>query len=201
MKTKLLKSVAVAALAIAALPAAAADNSLTWQGVTFNTTVVDSNTLQLDILNAATGATPNWSGINYIKAFEIKNIGALTSASIFSGPGSFGADLVHGLSANVGCTTGGGGGACFTGAPIALTDNMSWTIDFTSGGALNFALPHLKVQFLKDALQDKATGDLLSQNIPPVPEPEAYAMMLAGLGMLGVIARRRRSSEAPGTPA
>jgi hypothetical protein len=108
---------------------------------------------------------------------------------------------VHGLSANVGCTTGGGGGACFTGAPIALTDNMSWTIDFTSGGALNFALPHLKVQFLKDALQDKATGDLLSQNIPPVPEPETYAMMLAGLGMVGAIARRRRSSEAPGTPA
>lgn len=46
MKTKLFKSVAVAALAIAALPAAAADNSLTWQGVTFNTTVIDSNTLQ-----------------------------------------------------------------------------------------------------------------------------------------------------------
>ena len=129
--------------------------------------------------NAATGATPNWSGINYIKAFEIKNIGALTSASIFSGPGSFGADLVHGLSANVGCTTGGGGGACFTGAPIALTDNMSWTIDFTPGGALNFALPHLKVQFLKDALQDKVTGDLLSQNIGSMSFRVERALVLA----------------------
>ncbi|MEF8733546.1 MAG: PEP-CTERM sorting domain-containing protein [Candidatus Accumulibacter meliphilus] len=200
MKTKLFKSVAVAALAIAALPAAAADNSLTWQGVTFNTTVIDSNTLQLDILNAATGATPDWSGINYIKAFEIKEIGDVTSATI-SGPGSFAANVSQGLSANVGCQTGGTNGACFTGAPIALTDNMGWTLGFTSSGALDFSLPHLKVQFLKDALQDKATGDLLSQNIPPVPEPEAYAMMLAGLGMLGVIARRRRSSEAPGTPA
>jgi hypothetical protein len=26
----------------------------------------------------------------------------------------------------------------------------------------------------------------------PIPEPEAYAMMLAGLGLLGVAARRRK---------
>lgn len=30
--------------------------------------------------------------------------------------------------------------------------------------------------------------------IPPVPEPETYAMMLAGLGMIAGIARRRRSN-------
>jgi hypothetical protein len=29
-------------------------------------------------------------------------------------------------------------------------------------------------------------------NLAPVPEPETYAMMLAGLGLLGLTARRRR---------
>ncbi|WP_294987254.1 FxDxF family PEP-CTERM protein [Sulfuritalea sp.] len=33
-------------------------------------------------------------------------------------------------------------------------------------------------------------------NIAPVPEPETYAMMLAGLGLLGFAARRRRQQHA-----
>jgi hypothetical protein len=30
---------------------------------------------------------------------------------------------------------------------------------------------------------------------PPVPEPETYAMMMAGLGMIGAIARRRKNAR------
>ncbi|HEX8404289.1 MAG TPA: PEP-CTERM sorting domain-containing protein [Duganella sp.] len=32
--------------------------------------------------------------------------------------------------------------------------------------------------------------------VPPVPEPETYGMLLAGLGMLGLVARRKNSSAA-----
>lgn len=32
------------------------------------------------------------------------------------------------------------------------------------------------------------------EDIPPIPEPEAYAMLLAGLGLLGFMARRRKES-------
>lgn len=38
-------------------------------------------------------------------------------------------------------------------------------------------------------------GGTLPPAIPAVPEPETYAMMLAGLGLVGVIARRRKASK------
>ncbi|MCM8612678.1 PEP-CTERM sorting domain-containing protein [Accumulibacter sp.] len=193
MKIRAISGAMLAALSLAALPAVAASNSLTFQGVTFNTDALDADTQKLEILNA-TSATGNWAGVNWLKAFEIKDIGNVTAASIVSGPGSFAADVTQGLSANVGCTTGSTNGACFTGSPIALTSAMTWVIDFTGTG-LNFATPHLKVQFLKTAGQDKATGDLLSREIPPIPEPETYAMMLAGMGLVGFIARRRRAEQ------
>jgi len=54
----------------------------------------------------------------------------------------------------------------------------------------------------------KATGSLLSNgqvnnfaflganyNVTAVPEPESYAMLLAGLGLMGAIARRRNKSN------
>ncbi len=36
----------------------------------------------------------------------------------------------------------------------------------------------------------------LDQQTAPIPEPETYAMMLAGLGLLGVAARRRKQAQA-----
>lgn len=185
------KSIAAVACGLLLASSASASNSLTFQGVTFNTWAVDSDTLGLSIVNA-TAATGNWSGINFLSAFEIKGIGNVTGASVTSGPGAFSATADHGLSANLGCATGGTPGACFfSSPPVALTNSMTWTIDFV-GTALNFSEPHLKVQFLTSSTASKATGDLLSQNIPAVPEPEAYAMLLAGLGIMGAIARRRK---------
>jgi hypothetical protein len=36
--------------------------------------------------------------------------------------------------------------------------------------------------------------EFLQSSITPVPEPETYAMLLAGLGLMGTIARRRKNS-------
>jgi len=36
---------------------------------------------------------------------------------------------------------------------------------------------------------DRKVGSLLSQAIAPVPEPQTYALMLGGLGLMGFMAR------------
>ncbi len=206
MKLRKLVLLPVAAAAIA-FGAPAIANSLLFQGVTFQTQALDSDTLQLSILNA-THATGDWSGVDFLKAFEIKGIGSVTGANVASGPaGTFTATTTAGLAANsLGCGTGGTPGACFfTSPPIALTDSMIWTIDF-AGTNLSFASPDLKVQFLIGADATSKTGSLLSQEIPadsptPVPEPETYALMLVGFGLLGFIARRRKQSFGGVVPA
>jgi len=41
-----------------------------------------------------------------------------------------------------------------------------------------------------------SSGGAYTVTLAPVPEPESYAMLLAGLGLMGFIARRRKSTNA-----
>ena len=195
-------STAVAAMAMAIGAPAAASNSLSFQGVTFETLALGDGTLQFSILGA-TGATGNWTGIRYLEAFQFKNLGDLTGATILQPsdsafsvmPVSFGSPELNAH----GCSGGNSGGACFSAgaSPLDLTDTMQWVIRF-SGAGLHFDLPHLKVNFWTQDTDTKATGSLLSMDIPasPIPEPRSHAMLLAGLGMLGFWARRAKRGAA-----
>ena len=95
------------AMGVLAATSASAANSLTFQGVTFNTWAVDADTMGLSIVNA-TSATGDWTGIQFLKAFEIKEIvsgGEVASATIVSGPGAAAYSVADkALSAN-GCAT------------------------------------------------------------------------------------------------
>ncbi|MNY80604.1 PEP-CTERM motif protein [compost metagenome] len=68
---------------------------------------------------------------------------------------------------------------------------MVFEFTFT-GGTQNFASPHLKVGMYEGDSPDKV-GSLLSMNIPPIPEPATYGMLLAGLAVVGGMLRKRAS--------
>ena len=87
----------------------------------------------------------------------------------------------------------------------ATLSNGNWTAAFndirngaqslTGGTAYKFEIDGVTVQ-------NPAGGfgivSITSTNgaVTPVPEPESYAMLLAGLGLMGTIARRRSKSKA-----
>ncbi len=72
--------------------------------------------------------------------------------------------------------------------------NFGANSGFISGAnTLQFVVTNLKQS------SGNPTGlrvEFLQSNVTPVPEPETYAMLLAGLGLMGVISRRRMKGKA-----
>ncbi len=167
--------------------------ALEFQGVTFTSTVL-GNMLTIEI--DAAGRTGNWENAGYIGAIQVGDIGQFTFGSVAIG--GLGFDWAATQAELSGSPTGnacaGGPSSwhyCFSGTPQALGDDMMFT--FTAPSDIVGTSPHLKVAFYNTTnTSGGPDGDLLSQNVPAVPEPGTYAMLLAGLGLLGFMARRAR---------
>jgi hypothetical protein len=176
--------VAVLALSASAL-IAPASAQVTMDGVTF-TSSFTGNILTIEI--DAAGRIAGWADALTIGALQVKNVGTFDSVT-FMGPGAASGWTVFDteLDAN-GCTGGSHAGmnACASGTQVTLTDDMIFTYTFTGAG-LDLTNPHVKVNFFGTG-PDKV-GSLLSMNVPAVPEPSSYAMMLLGLGLLGGVKR------------
>ena len=78
--------------------------------------------------------------------------------------------------------------------PIAIASATAWTkytttIDFGTGSTQ-------KLTFAALGTSNSYGTSLDNISVSAIPEPETYAMMLAGLGLMGLIARRRRIATA-----
>lgn len=183
---------AVGALAVAGLGlSSAAHAQLTFQGVTF-TPSWSGNVLTLEI--DAANPSGDWADADFIGALQIKDIGSWSSVSM-TGPGAAGSWTISGeeLTAN-GCDGGmlGVQRLCASGTNIALTDDMVFTFTFT-GGSQDFSMPHIKVLMFEEG-SDQKVGSLMSLDVPAIPEPSTYAMLLGGLGIIAVARKRAQKA-------
>jgi hypothetical protein len=182
----------LAALLGAGALASAQAGTLEYQGVGFASSW-SGNVLTLEI--DAADPTGSWANATTLGALQLKDLGSFDSVALTAAPaGATNWTLSSNeLNAN-GCTGGSHGGTslCYSGAHIALTDDMVFQFTF-SGGDPNPVAPQLKVNmFGPDG--DRKVGSLMGQHLPvaAVPEPQTYAMLLGGLGLMGFMARRRK---------
>jgi len=150
---------------------------------------------------------------SFIDQVALKVSSSVYAASIFDAPGgSWAWTLQSGALSNFGCS---GVGADFNcanstlelnaGRGVAIADlyngtDYSWTFDVTMNNDTLLTArsgdmsPYLKVRFVDQA--GVKSGDLIVEHIAlTVPEPETYAMLLIGLGLMGLVARRRRHAS------
>jgi hypothetical protein len=199
-------------VSLAALATPATANILTYQGITFEWASAGSY-LELSISeDALNGGTGNWEDITHLAAFQI-GIDGLTDASVAASGWN---SSPSGLNSK-GCEGGSGTGRiCFdTTDPLALTDDILFGITLSPNVDPDLVTEvHLKVAFIDQDTYDtyfapaslshgtgnwKKTGDLLSVTIPEavtIPEPETYALMLTGLGIMGWVVRRKKRKQA-----
>jgi hypothetical protein len=188
----LVRNALLAALLGTGALASAQAGTLEYQGVDF-TSSWSGNVLTLDI--DAANPTGSWTSATSLGALQLKDLGSFDNVSLTTAPsGATGWTLSSGeLNAN-GCTGGSHAGTslCYSGAHIALTDDMVFQFAFSGGDPAPVA-PLLKVSLFGPDGNHKVGGQL-GQQLPvaTVPEPQTYALLLGGLGLLSVMARRRK---------
>ncbi|OIQ91466.1 PEP-CTERM motif protein [mine drainage metagenome] len=155
-------------------------------------------TLNIDLANYTAGG----SYLNSL-AFKVNNNSTFTNFSLLSTPdGTSNWNIVPGGLSSNGCNSSGARWMCITdtsnsGKGYSITPLSSHTSDKYvfefDGVTLTSAGVELKANYV-DSYGNKV-GSLISAPITPVsavPEPQTYAMMLAGLCLIGFILYRRK---------
>lgn len=86
-----------------------------------------------------------------------------------------------------------------SGADSRLTSGERVVWETTFAQPTTFAEPPFAVKIFGIGTNDSAYAFYAPTSVSPIPEPGTYGMLLAGLGMLGFAAHRRKQKEAAAT--
>ena len=84
----------------------------------------------------------------------------------------------------------GGPSSEYSGSPISVSGNTVSGIE--GNGTVQFLGTYTSISWTNPVFENWYGFDVGIANVAAVPEPEIYALMLAGLGFVGFIGRRRR---------
>lgn len=207
---KTLAAVAAMLLAAAALPAVAADVTYTFDSTavgafgagpygTVALTQVGADVsfsvaLRGDLNFVTTGNANshavfafNGTGVSIADVHNIADASGQTFSVVSPGNDSPFGSFAFGILCKTNCSNGGSAGGYSD--PLTFKVVNATLGDFavlSTGGAY----------FAADAIQPRsgATGAIGATSVAAIPEPETYALMLAGLGALSFVAKRRKAA-------
>lgn len=206
MKTAILKFTAIAAACLLSLPAAAAvdftsevtgtkADGYTVGGISFYNTVasgygyMDVGDYGLQSLGNAIGAFDDLNGNALKMTFSPTSVISMAFGNDdpdFTNPGDLALLQVYSGATIVGFST----------VVLNRDDIMNQSISFSGSSFDSAIFSYVDPSFSPYTGGGGTSIGLIElvDNISLVPEPETYAMLLAGLGLLGFMARRRKES-------
>ena len=170
-----------------------------------------------DVVNAAIANHPYGSTVlsSYDNVSNNGIFGAGSTNIAFKSTITFGVSSAGSYAFRAGVDFGNGGAVFLDGQAVAINQNDMWwngsygtpngsfNIASTALSAGNHTLTIYGLEGCCDGgqqVQYSANGgdfhSFSNQTLAPVPEPETYAMLLGGLGVVGVVSRRRKQQAA-----